>query len=126
MGLFLRIAFKLHETPRWLISQGRIYDAAQVLSHMAYQNGKVINIDIDELDQGDIDERTSWTDFWKSREWTADLIKTGILLCIIWMGTSLGFGMFGSFLTVFLKNGAKLSVDETYLNYLIISACNFV
>ena len=125
LSLLVRIMFKLHETPRWLLSKGRIQDTVHVLTQMGVQNGKMINLEVDDFDDDleDYSTDNNWLDFWNSKEWNLSLVRTTILLSLIWMGTSIGFGMFGSFLTVFLKNGAKLSVDETYWHYLIVSLC---
>jgi hypothetical protein len=94
---------------------------------MASQNGTMICVDLDDFedDSGDNSDLNSWLSFWNSKEWNPALVRTTFMLCIIWMGVSIGFGIFGSFLTMFLKDGAKLSVDETYWHYLIISLCRF-
>jgi hypothetical protein len=119
--------FKLHETPRWLLSKGRIQDAVHVLTLMASQNGTMVCVDLDDFedDYEDNSNVNSWLNFLSSKEWNSALVRTTFMLCIIWMGVSIGFGIFGSFLTIFLKDGAKLSVDETYWHYLIISLCRF-
>lgn len=123
-SLILRLIFKLHETPRWLLSKGRMQDAVHVLTQMASQNGKMIHVDVDDFEDDHEDDLTnSWLNFWNSKEWNYALVRTTILLSLIWMGVSLGFGIFGSFLTIFLKDGSKLSVDETYWHYLIVSLC---
>ena len=127
VSLLLRLIFKLHETPRWLLSKGRIQDAVHVLTLMASQNGKIICVNVDDFedDHEDNSNANSWLNFWNAKEWNNSLVMTTVMLSFIWMGTSVGFGIFGSFLTIFLKDGAKLSVDETYWHYLIISLCRF-
>ena len=122
---------RIFETPRFLVSRKRYRDAVLVLQTLAKQNNVQIDVTPEDLEI-EHDSETAWSKFvgklWLlvgpsmfRYELTSSPFRTSFFLWAVWFLSSLGLGIFGSFIIVFLQGSQQISVDETYRNYLIIT-----
>ena len=145
---------RIYISPKFLLlSKGRYKELCSQLHDSAHNNGKQIYIspqDFEALEHSSEDDSATsllpppspLLTLNRKRPWTTHLqdtlsplfvkeyLTTTLLLWLIWFLISLGMGMFGSFLPVFLQQSSSsssssgtpsLSTSETYRNYLIIT-----
>ncbi|KAJ6098595.1 hypothetical protein N7467_000130 [Penicillium canescens] len=149
---FVRIfVFKLPETPRYLLSQGRDQEAVDAVNHVARQNGKPEPLTITML--RDIDIRTGTPlheEGETNRMTTKEIVKENmqafrgehyralfatrklgrqtIIIWAIWLTVGIAYPLFFAFLPSYLatKFTENSSLYLTYRNYCITSAVGIV
>ncbi|CAG8307858.1 unnamed protein product [Penicillium salamii] len=152
MFTFIRIfAFKLPETPRYLLSQGRDQDAVDAVNHVARQNGKPEPLTIGML--RDIDARLGNEiegEAGVTRMSTKEIVKENmqafrgehyralfatrrlgrqtLIIWLIWLTVGIAYPLFFAFLPSYLatKFTESSSLYLTYRNYCITSAVGIV
>ncbi|KAJ5313006.1 FMN-dependent dehydrogenase [Penicillium antarcticum] len=149
---FVRIfIFKLPETPRYLLSQGRDQEAVDAVNHVARQNGKPEPLTIAMLQEIDIrmgspfheeGETTRMTtkeivkenmqafrgEHYKALFATPTLGRQTIIIWAIWLTVGIAYPLFFAFLPSYLatKFTENSSLYLTYRNYCITSAVGIV
>ncbi|CAG8217498.1 unnamed protein product [Penicillium olsonii] len=149
---FIRIfVFKLPETPRYLLSQGRDEDAVNAVNHVARQNGKPEPLTIGML--RDIDARLgNQTDgeagatrmstkeivkenmqafrgeHYRALFATRELGRQTLIIWLIWLTVGIAYPLFFAFLPSYLatKFTESSSLYLTYRNYCITSAVGII
>ncbi|CAG8060252.1 unnamed protein product [Penicillium salamii] len=152
MFTFVRIfVFKLPETPRYLLSQGRDQDAVDAVNHVARQNGKPEPLTIGML--RDIDARLGNEiegEAGVTRMSTKEIVKENmqafrgehyralfatrrlgrqtLIIWLIWLTVGIAYPLFFAFLPSYLatKFTESSSLYLTYRNYCITSAVGIV
>lgn len=127
------LLFRMYESPKFLLSVGRVDDAMDVLNQLAEKNGVELDINPEELrltnpimHHDRLDNKTYSLARIKPL-FHKDMLRTTILVWMIWSLVSVGYAMFNGFLPTFLKNsggsGVQLDDNTTYRNALISSLC---
>ncbi|KAE8153019.1 hypothetical protein BDV25DRAFT_169567 [Aspergillus avenaceus] len=148
---FCRVfVFKLPETPRYLLSQGRDQDAVDVVNYVAKQNGKEPPLTIGMLQEIDsrLDSSSGTTQ--SGRMSRKQVIKENLrsfrgehyralfatkklgthtaIMWIIWLTIGIGYPLYFNFLPSYLaaKFTTDASLSLTYRNYCITSAVGII
>ncbi|KAB8240846.1 FMN-dependent dehydrogenase-domain-containing protein [Aspergillus flavus] len=145
------LAFKLPETPRYLLSQGRDQDAVEAVNYVARQNGRPEPLTIGMLRE--IDTRLGTTPSedgaharistkdtiaenmraFKGKHYralfaTSKLSRHTMIIWVIWLTIGIGYPLYFNFLPSYLEtkftDGSSLYL--TYRNYCITSAVGIV
>ncbi|KAB8256178.1 FMN-dependent dehydrogenase-domain-containing protein [Aspergillus pseudonomiae] len=143
--------FKLPETPRYLLSQGRDEDAVAAVNHVARQNGRPEPLTIGMLRE--IDMRLGATpsengaharlstkqvvsenlrsfrgEHYRALFATSKLCRHTIITWVIWLTIGIGYPLYFNFLPSYLatKFTQSSTLDLTYRNYCITSAVGIV
>ncbi|KAJ5326257.1 uncharacterized protein N7506_009359 [Penicillium brevicompactum] len=149
---FIRIfVFKLPETPRYLLSQGRDQDAVDAVNHVARQNGKPEPLTIGMLREIDArlgnstneeGETTRMStkeivkenmqafrgEHYRALFATRKLARQTLIIWLIWLTVGIAYPLFFAFLPSYLatKFTETTSLYLTYRNYCITSAVGIV
>ncbi|KAB8274955.1 FMN-dependent dehydrogenase-domain-containing protein [Aspergillus minisclerotigenes] len=145
------LAFKLPETPRYLLSQGRDQDAVEAVNYVARQNGRPEPLTIGMLREIDIrlgttpsedgaharistkdmiaeNMRTFKGEHYRALFATSKLSRHTIIIWVIWLTIGIGYPLYFNFLPSYLEtkftDGSSLYL--TYRNYCITSAVGMV
>ncbi|KAE8326661.1 FMN-dependent dehydrogenase-domain-containing protein [Aspergillus sergii] len=145
------LAFKLPETPRYLLSQGRDQDAVEAVNYVARQNGRPEPLTIGMLREIDIrlgmtpsedgaharistkdmiaeNMRTFKGEHYRALFATSKLSRHTIIIWVIWLTIGIGYPLYFNFLPSYLEtkftDGSSLYL--TYRNYCITSAVGIV
>ncbi|KAI8840339.1 major facilitator superfamily domain-containing protein [Chytriomyces cf. hyalinus JEL632] len=124
------LCVRMLESPKFLLSVGKVKRAEEVLVELARTNGWTGNTE-------ELNLRHSCASSESGREhvgWNLLLLlfeegvtrRTTILILAIWSLISLGYTMFNGFLPIFLaanpdSTAPPISVDETFRNYFILA-----
>ncbi|KAE8358177.1 hypothetical protein BDV27DRAFT_169668 [Aspergillus caelatus] len=145
------LAFKLPETPRYLLSQGRDQDAVEAVNHVARQNGRPEPLTIGMLREIDTrlgttpsedgaharistkemiadNMRTFRGEHYRALFATSKLSRHTIIIWVVWLTIGIGYPLYFNFLPSYLETkfteGSSLYL--TYRNYCITSAVGIV
>jgi MFS family permease len=118
---FLRyFFFQIYESPKFLMSQKKYAEAAQVLETLAKMNGKSLHIDRIALEQSHCAPSKSKISKQLAPLFTKDMRRTTLFVWLIWTLVAFGYVMFNAFLPFFLEGE---SIADTYVSVFIFSAC---
>ncbi|KAJ5528516.1 hypothetical protein N7527_001909 [Penicillium freii] len=149
---FVRIfVFKLPETPRYLLSQGRDQDAVNAINHVAKQNGKPEPLTLQMLqaidsrfgnmpnEEGESKRMTTKEivkesvqafkgEHYRALFATRKLGRQTLIIWAIWLTVGIAYPLFFAFLPSYLatKFTETSSLSLTYRNYCITSAVGIV
>ena len=121
--------FRLLESPKFLLSRGKVDEAVLTLKILAKRNGKEVDLDArdfenlrqDTLVNEPQEKETRWEQF--SQLFSSKMWITTILVWLIWIFVSFGYTMFNGFLTKFLESrgGDPLTQSQLYIRYVIVN-----
>ncbi|KAI1833058.1 hypothetical protein DTO027I6_9305 [Penicillium roqueforti] len=142
--------FKLPETPRYLLSQGRDQDAVNAINYVAKQNGKPEPLTLEMLQEIDARFGNTPSEGESKRMSTKEIVKENmqafrgehyralfatpklgrqtLIIWAIWLTVGIAYPLFFAFLPSYLatKFTEKSSLSLTYRNYCITSAVGIV
>jgi predicted MFS family arabinose efflux permease len=115
--------FQLLESPKYLLVHGKYKEATETLHALAKKNNRTIEVTPESFEKRVFDNGPASVRDRTKIMFSKELRMSTLLLWVIWMLTMLGSYMFFAFLPKFLAESSpsKLSPDETYRNYLVVS-----
>ncbi|KAI5819596.1 membrane transporter [Pyronema omphalodes] len=120
--------FSLHESPKFLMGQGNDEAAAISVQKLASDNRVSTNFTAADLSAiSGTTEKPHKTAHIRSLFCTPKLIRSSLIIALMWFLTGLGFPLYNAFLPYFLSRmraGTQKGYSDSMRDYMIILVCN--
>jgi Na+/melibiose symporter-like transporter len=120
--------FSLHESPKFLMGQGKDEAAAISVQKLASDNRVSTTFTSSDLSTiSDTTEKPHTTAHLRSLFSTPKLIRSNLIIALMWFLTGLGFPLYNAFLPYFLSRmraGTQKGYSDSMRDYMIILVCN--
>lgn len=130
MLLLRMVLVRMRESPKWLISMGRVEDAVLVLKDLAEMNGKTIDVSVADFNEIKRESQTEgfrrFLHALKGLFVTRRIAFSTSLIWLIWMMIGVAYCMFYGFLPKLLLTinpDNHPSLDDTYRDFFIQTLC---